>query len=193
MGSPFKIAKTLKAAPLTHPAQKIKKICNIPVTISPHKTLNSSKGVVKHTDLKGTTQQEMITELKHEGVTDANNIQITREGKVIPTNTWILTFDTPTPPQQIKIPGYMSLQVRPYIPKPMRCTNCHRLGHTKNRCRTGHKCEYCGGYPSDDSHDDPEQICPHLDTGGWCPNCKVAGHVSGDIKICPKYRNQRYP
>ena len=48
-------------------------IFNIPVEITPHKTLNYSKGVIKSHELKGTTEQEMIEELKEQGVTEAKN------------------------------------------------------------------------------------------------------------------------
>lgn len=47
-----------------------------------------------------------------------------------PTNTYILNFNTPKPPTEIKI-GYMIEKVEVYIPNPLRCHNCQKLGTTR--------------------------------------------------------------
>ncbi|GFS23280.1 RNA-directed DNA polymerase from mobile element jockey [Elysia marginata] len=53
---------------------------------------------------------------------------------MIPTNTFILSFDSPTPPTKVKA-GYVKLNVRPYVPTPMRCYKCHKFGHGREKCR----------------------------------------------------------
>ena len=61
---------------------KLKEIFNIPVEITPHRSLNYSKGVIKSHELKGTTEKEMIEELKEQGVTEAKNIKIKKKIKI---------------------------------------------------------------------------------------------------------------
>merc|ERR1712032_829644 len=77
---------------------------------------------------------------------EAKNIIIKKNQNTITTNTWILTFNLPVPPQEIKIPCFSNMKVTPYVPKPMICDRCHKLGHTKNRCKhyADQRCENCG-------------------------------------------------
>ena len=83
---------------------KLNKLCDLPVKITPHRGLNISKGVVKSVELKGSTKEEVIGEFKEAGVTDATNITIKKNGKIIHTNTRILNFGIPVAPTQIKLP-----------------------------------------------------------------------------------------
>ncbi|GFS25538.1 nucleic-acid-binding protein from mobile element jockey [Elysia marginata] len=63
---------------------------------------------------------------------------------MIPTNSFILTFDSPTSPTQVKA-GYVKLNVRPYVPTPMRCYKCHKFGHGREKCRRQDPiCDKCG-------------------------------------------------
>ena len=112
---------------------KITKFLNLNIKIEPHRTLNHSKGVVKSLQLKGCTDEELVTELRSQGVTEAFNIKIKKEDQIITTNTWILTFNFPTPPAQLKIPCSSNLKVQPYIPKPMTCKKCLKIGHTEKK------------------------------------------------------------
>jgi len=72
-------------------------IAGYPVQASAHRTLNSSKGVIKCTDLKLCKMEEIIEELRPQGVVDSFNITVkSGENNRRPTNTFILTFNTPT-------------------------------------------------------------------------------------------------
>ncbi|GFR91774.1 nucleic-acid-binding protein from mobile element jockey [Elysia marginata] len=84
-------------------------------------------------------------------------MEIRRGGEKIRTNTFVLTFDSPPPPAEIKV-GYLDLKVRPFVPTLMRCLKCHRYGHGGEKCRrpaaicarcgrTGHKVEECPNDP----------------------------------------------
>jgi hypothetical protein len=55
-------------------------------------------------------EAEITNELKSQGVLLTKRMKIKKNGNVIPTNTYILDFDTPKPPEKIKI-GYYSLKV----------------------------------------------------------------------------------
>ncbi|GFS26704.1 nucleic-acid-binding protein from mobile element jockey [Elysia marginata] len=110
------------------------------------------------------------------GVTFAKYIKKRRGEEMIPTNTFILTFDSPTPPTQVKA-GYVKLNVRPYVPTPMRCYKCHKFGHGREKCRRKDPiCGKCGkvGHAADSCKNDPH-----------CINCQ-GEHAASD-KVCPKY------
>ena len=154
-----------------------KQFGTIPVTVSPHNSLNSSKGVVKSFELKHATDEEMKENIK--GVTDARRIVIQRDGKTIATNTIVLTFDTPKPPTKIDV-EYLQIEVRPYIPNPMRCFKCHRFGHTKNNCRGKELCPNCG----------QEGHTENCSAESWCRNCRKGGHKSIS-KECPKWKEEK--
>ncbi|GFO25224.1 RNA-directed DNA polymerase from mobile element jockey [Plakobranchus ocellatus] len=66
---------------------------DIPVTVSPHKSLNSSKGVIRSRDLRCCSEEEMVEELS--GVTHARRIKVRRGEDKIQTDTVVLTFDSP--------------------------------------------------------------------------------------------------
>ena len=101
------------------------------VKVLAHRSLNSSKGVVKSADLENCSEAELCNHVNN--VIRARRITIHRNSKDIKTNTWILTFDTPTPPPTIRV-AWLDLRVLPYTPKPMRCFKCQRFGHTKTNC-----------------------------------------------------------
>ena len=165
--------------------QSCKELAGIQVKVEPHRTLNSSKGVVKSRELQGSTEEEMVQYIS--GVTHARCIKVRRDGKEIPTNTWILTFNSATPPSRICIEGYMILEVRPFIEKPRRCFNCHRFGHTQLKCRSKSKlCKNCGK-PEETDHLDTNGTCPFA---AYCPNCRQDGHTALD-KDCPKFKQEK--
>ena len=149
----------------------------IPVSVERHATLNSSKGVVKSRDLDGCSEEEIVTEVK--GVTHARRIIVRRGDKEIRTNTWVLTFDTPKPPTTLAI-EYLNLPVRPYVPNPMRCFNCHRFGHTKAKCHREAVCPRCGkgGHSVEQCS---SEAC--------CLNCK--GEHSASSKECPRWQQEK--
>ncbi|GFO40683.1 Gag-like protein [Plakobranchus ocellatus] len=98
---------------------------DIPVTVSTHKSLNSSKGVIRSRDLRCCSAEEMVEELS--GVTHALRIKVRRGEEKIQTDTVVLTFDSLKPPSRIRA-GYLTLDVRQYVPLPMRCYECQRYG-----------------------------------------------------------------
>ena len=53
-------------------------LSNISVTISSHRTLNSSKGIISVPDLQYVPESEILENLKVQGVTDVHRISITK-------------------------------------------------------------------------------------------------------------------
>ena len=103
-------------------------------SVSIHKTLNSSRGVIRCRDLADMSEVEIRDELKDQGVAGVNRVTLKKEGKVIPTNTLFLTFGSPELPKEITV-GYLKVKVALFVPNPMRCFNCKKFGHTSQRCK----------------------------------------------------------
>ena len=148
------------------------------VRVTPHRSLNSCKGVIRCWDLRDCSDEELLDEIKHEGVTHVKHIFTTKNGSKVPTNTFILTFSKPTAPKTIKA-SYLSIPVEPFIPNPLRCFNCQKFGHGRNTCNRKAVCAQCG----DDAHGDDchKQSC--------CTNC--GGPHPAFSKECPEWITQR--
>ena len=154
---------------------QIKKLHNIPVSVSPHSSLNSSKGTIFCDNLDGMTDEQIREELEDQDVSSVYRIK-KRDGEY--TSLYILTFNVTTLPKTVKI-GYMRCKVRAYIPKPRRCFNCQGYGHGKNTCSREPVCAKCAEtgseHPSyDDCEDDPK-----------CCHCH--GDHPASSRACPMY------
>ncbi|GBN81757.1 hypothetical protein AVEN_191949-1 [Araneus ventricosus] len=130
---------------------KLKTFSNIPITVSPHASLNSSKGVITCGELLNVPTEEILKELQGQGVSHVRRISIWRDGQLLNTKHLIFTFDSAKLPENIKA-GYMRLSVRTYIPNPLRCFKCQRFGHSKTSCRGTLTCARCAevGHESTD-------------------------------------------
>ncbi|GFT26324.1 uncharacterized protein TNCV_263711 [Trichonephila clavipes] len=150
-----------------------------PVNIIPHKSLNTSRGVISETDLLTTSEAEILEGFSHQGVIQVRRITIKKDTAIIPTKHLILTFSSPTLPQTIKA-GYLNCKIRPYIPNPLRCFKCQRFGHSQTSCRGQLTCSRCAsvGHSSTDCTLEPK-----------CVNC-AQSHPS-DSKICPKWNLEK--
>ena len=154
---------------------------NMKIKSYPHEKLNSSKGVVRSRELPLCTLEEVKTELKSQGVIDARRISIRREGKVIETNTYILTFGTPTIPKEIKI-GYNIERVEQFVPNPLRCYKCQKFGHHEDQCRGMPVCGRCGQKSPDHEANTCERTCQ-------CANCE--GDHPAYAKICEHWKREK--
>ena len=76
--------------------QSVLKFGGIKVIGTPSFRLNRSKG----RDLYDMGEAEITTELKAQGVLLTKRVKIKKNGNFIPTNTYILDFDTPKPPEK---------------------------------------------------------------------------------------------
>ena len=154
---------------------KAEVLVGIPISTKPHSSLNSSKGVIKCPDLKTMSEIEIRDELRSQGVMEVRRVTIRKEGLRVPTNTYFLTFNTPTLPQSLKI-GYLKVSVSQFIPAPMRCFKCQKYGHSSRVCNSKSICRKCG-------KDDHEGQCSGPD---YCVNCTGAHAASS--KDCPRWR-----
>jgi len=122
---------------------KLDNLAGCPVTACPHRTLNTCKGVIWCAPLVDCDKEEIISELKPQGVSDIMNISVRDDsGGRRNTNTFIVTFKAPTTPRHLHV-GYLRVPVSIYIPNPLRCFKCQKFGHGKNACRGRETCATC--------------------------------------------------
>ncbi|GFT76634.1 uncharacterized protein TNCV_3646441 [Trichonephila clavipes] len=156
-----------------------KSFLNSSVTVFPHKSLNSCRGVISEPDLLGTSDSEILEGFSGQGVTQVRRITIKKDSTIIPTKHLILTFNSPTLPQTIKA-GYLNCKIRPYIPNPLRCFKCQRFGHSQTACRGQLTCSRCASVGHASSDCTLEQKCV---------NCSQP--YSADSKLCPKWKIEK--
>ena len=144
----------------------------LPVKVSPHRTLNSSKFVIKCEELDKMDEEEIKKELQPQGI-------IAVKGISIRYSLYVLTIRGQTIPKRINI-GYLKKETRPYIPNPQRCFQCQKFGHTKNSCKGKAVCAGCGeeGHNLDDCKNDPK-----------CVNCQ--GDRVAISRDCPKWKIEK--
>ena len=144
---------------------KMKTFFNLPVTVSEHNTLNSSKGIIRDRSLKGETEENILEYLKPQGVTTVKRLKIRKGEQPIETNTFLLTFNMVTLPKSLRI-FYRMIPVEIYIPNPLRCFNCQKYNHHEDNCPQdiGAVCENCG--MGDDDH-----ITSRCKNPTKCVNC----------------------
>ena len=161
----------------------------IPCKVYPHKTLNTSRGIIRHPELRGCSDEEITENLKKHNVTSARRIKIKKNGIYQDTNTIILTFCVPTLPKSITA-GYLKVPVEIYIPNPMICHNCQRFGHTEKYCKnTSIICPKCGTGSLD-----PAEGCVPTDyercrRATKCIHC-FGNHLSLS-RDCPKWKLEK--
>ncbi|XP_055941648.1 uncharacterized protein LOC129971696 [Argiope bruennichi] len=158
---------------------KIKSIGSIPVSVTPHRTLNFTKGVISCGELFNTPVEQITKDLNSQGVTNVRRITIRKDGQLLNTKHLILTFHSPKLPGFIKA-GYMNLPVRPYIPNPLRCFKCQRFGHSKDSCRGTLACARC----AEGGHESSECTAPEK-----CVNCK--GQHTSFSRLCPSWQFEK--
>ncbi|XP_064462720.1 uncharacterized protein LOC135373450 [Ornithodoros turicata] len=144
-----------------------------------HRTLNTSRGVVSLAELIDVPSEEILENLKSQKVIDVRKIKIRKNNEYITTRNTILTFDCPTLPERLKV-GYLTAEVRPYIPNPLRCFKCNRFGHPSDASRGSACCARC----SKQDHDSKECRGPD-----HCVNC--AGDHPSYSRSCPKWKFEK--
>ena len=158
---------------------KSKIFCNIKIHVTPHLSLNTSKGVIRCRDLEGMSDDEICKELSSQDVAVVKRIRIRRNDEFIPTNTFILTFSKPTLPQSVKA-GYLNIPVEPFVPNPLRCFTCQKYGHGQNTCRNKMTCARCGQF------DHESKSCTN---DIMCVNCK--GKHFAYSRECAKWKLEK--
>jgi hypothetical protein len=149
------------------------------IRVSAHRSLNSSRGVIRCRDLRDCSDEEVLEALRSQAVIGIKHVQAKKDGKLEPTNTFILNFSTPAPPKFVRA-AYMRIPVEIYVPNPLRCFNCQKYGHGKSTCNRRAVCAKC----AQEGHlDDACPNAPH------CANC--SGDHSSYSKDCQEWGKQK--
>ncbi|GFQ93151.1 uncharacterized protein TNCT_483091 [Trichonephila clavata] len=157
-----------------------KSFTNISITATPHKTLNSSKGVIYCPDLIHLPDSEIEEELAYQGgggVEAVRRITSIKDGKTVTSPLFILTFSKHILPKNILI-GYLNIKIRPYIPNPLGCFRCQSYGHGTVSCRGVATCNKCS------STEHASEAC----TTEWRKCAKCKGEHAAYSKICTKWQ-----
>ena len=153
----------------------------IPVIIEPHKTLNTSKGTIVCDALDEYTNDELKTELADYDVKEVYRTNKYTNGKQVPSNFYIITFNKPTIPQEVRI-VFLNIKVSPYIPNPRRCDNCQRYGHGRLHCKRDPVCAKCG-------KTDPGHVYGECTDDKYCANCN--GDHPASSRQCPLWQLEK--
>merc|ERR1719259_1062742 len=136
--------------------KEIKKVTNLEAEVKEHQSLNQSKGTVYSEAMSNSSIEELMEALSDQHVIKIDRMKKKVNGVIEPTHRYIITFNKPDLPQSIKIVSWHFELIEAYLPKPMRCLTCQRIGHTKKYCRR------------------PETTCSQ---------CAEDGHVSNQCTI----------
>ena len=174
---------------------RLEKFHDLKVKVSLHASLNTCKGVVRCPDLKGVSEQEILEEMREQGVINVSRIKIRRDDTLKDTNTFVFTFNTSILPKQLKV-AFLRVSVDPYIPNPLRCYQCQVFGHHENKCKREEMCANCG----QPKHSADETDCKRPPK---CINCKEdhpansrdcqAWHTEKEILKIKYTRNISFP
>ncbi|XP_042910150.1 uncharacterized protein [Parasteatoda tepidariorum] len=107
-------------------------MCSFSVNVTPHKTLNTSRGVISQSEFIDDTEEMIVDELR-----DQHVIAL---------------------PSEVKLAWY-NCPVGPYVSNPLRCFQCQRFGHSKASCRSTPICARCSGCGHDDTSCELLALC----------------------------------
>ncbi|KAF2901955.1 hypothetical protein ILUMI_04232 [Ignelater luminosus] len=160
------------------------KICQMqtfggqPITVVSHERLNYTKGIISHRDLLNCSVDEIAEALSEDGVVEAKRMITKRNGVSVNTALVLLTFNRIKLPGRVKVSFY-SLEVRPYIPAPLRCYRCQSFGHISANCKRNPICN-CGKPVHENSGCEEPFVCVNCD-----------GNHSSLSPKCPVYRLEK--
>ena len=94
------------------------------ITVKLHDTLNHVKGVNYAPCLSDVTEEEIIQNLKNQGVVAVYKFtSLNEDGTRTCKGDMILTFNLYNLPRVLDVAWY-KVKVKQYFPNPMRCRNC---------------------------------------------------------------------
>ena len=169
-----------------HNLQQITQIDQFPVKVSPHRSLNTRKGVAKlGRAATGMSNEEVRNSLNSSPrnrdmpfVAEAYRVSVNGNSGKQQTGTFFLT----TLPKKIWL-GFEQFDVHHYVPSQCRCFKCQKFGHNFKTCRAREEvCQTCTtpGHSKD--------TCPNSDNPK-CLNCK--GSHTASSRDCARFVTER--
>lgn len=148
------------------------------INVIEHANLNTCQGIIYCYDLKYLSEEEILTGLQKQKVITVRKIKRKINEDLVDTALCVLTFKSSHLPTSIDV-GFHRVQVKLFIPNPLRCVNCFKFGHPKKFCNSNRVCALC----SETFHD--KEPCK---SGNHCINCE--GPHSNSSKECPRYQRE---
>ena len=155
------------------------KLIDIAVKVTAHRALNSSRCVIGCKELRNVDEEDIKDKLQSQGVTKVECMKSRKDGLLVPSDSYILTINSPNIPPQIKV-DFLICNTKVYIPNPQRCFNCQKYGHNKRFCKNEPKCAKCGQA----GHEDHE-----CENEAKCANCN--GDHPAYVRSCPKWKIEK--
>lgn len=154
----------------------------VPVIITPHKTLNFAQGVIRCWEFDGMSDDNIAQDLKEQNVTHVR--RLTKSPPTFPSTrppAFVCQFSNSQLPEYITISSKqypLALYYRP----PLRCYNCQMYGH-RTPCVRPRICPKCAE-PHEKPDNDAECSRPTK-----CAVCSADDH---DVRStsCPKFRSE---
>ena len=154
--------------------------CGKEVTVSLHQGRNSCKGTIYAPELRHMTEEEILSDLRGDGVIHIRRLTSFKDGQRKDTNLLVLTFNSTSLPDTLVI-GWLRKDVRVFVPNPLRCYKCQRFGHGSSTCRQTARCQKCGEAP----HEGSECTAPQL-----CLSCGSSDHLVSSSQ-CPVWKEEK--
>ena len=116
--------------------RSLKQNQNIPISSTLHRTLNTSRGIMRYRDedLDNLSDEEICKELAPRGVIHVKRFITKRNGQLVKLNTFLITFNFPNILSSIRM-GLYNVKVSPYVPNPIRCFKCQKFGRGKGKLK----------------------------------------------------------
>lgn len=100
------------------------------------------RGVISNVPLE-MSMEDVKNEIQGGNVTEAKRLQMNKGGVKSDSLSVLLVFEK-IMPTEVQM-GWIKYKVREYIPQPLRCFKCQRMGHTAQQCKWKQRCAKCGG------------------------------------------------
>ena len=151
----------------------------VPITVHPHPTKGFATGVITVPDLGDVEEEDILDELRDQGVHKVRRLQRRDNGNTVKSDTLVLSFSRDELPEKVRV-TWRSIRVRPYIPNPVRCFKCQAYGHMANACKGRERCARC----SATGHNSSSCESPK-------PRCTCGGEHEAWSRECPRLEAER--
>lgn len=89
------------------------------------------------------SDEEIKSNLRGGKIKNVRRLQTFKNGEKTYSESILIEFDEENLPERVYL-GYLSYNVREYVPRPIRCFKCQRFGHTAQTCKGKRRCARCG-------------------------------------------------
>jgi hypothetical protein len=100
------------------------------------------RGVISNVPLEMSVE-DVKSEIRGGKVLEVKRLQTNKGGVKSDSLSVLLVFEKSLP-GEVQM-GWINYKVREYVPQPLRCFKCQRIGHVAQQCKWRQRCAKCGG------------------------------------------------